>query len=359
MILEGLARVHLPANLPPILTMHHNHPLITSSYSVPIPSPLAQVSPSELGDVRELAITALPSEVHAGIKALPLLVLLDVLILLSGVKWEVQVESLALTDRERLEKIKAIYAELAKNPKAALGGMTPTLPTKAPPRASKPRKTITAAPPEDDLAPIRALFSSRQPELTPEAADAIKRELSRLGNIPIQSAEYGVTKTYVEWLLALPWKRVGSVRDGEIGLEEMRDMLESEHEGLQDVKRRVVEYLAVYRLVIRWKMLTIRLKRQLHIEEQNRRSAIVQEEVLKDASLMDPSLVPLPTFISPEVLHNGTMDLVAPEKATTPAVPNEEPVFRDRGPILLLVRASLAMLTHRSVHLVWARRESH
>lgn len=251
MVLEGLARIHLPANLPPILSLHHHHPLPSSSYSIPVPSPIALVSSAELESLRELAAGVLPKELHAGIKGLPAIVILDVLLVLSGVKWDVQVEALGLDDRERLERVKSIYTELAKDPKAIPSGTPSQVMTKPPARAMKPaRKALAATPPEDDLSSIRTLYTSRQSELTPEASQAIQRELARLTNIPIQSAEYGVTKTYIEWLLAMPWKRMGPVRDGEVGLNEMREKLESDHEGLKDVKRRVIEYLAVYRCVI-------------------------------------------------------------------------------------------------------------
>ena len=74
----------------------------------------------------------------------------------------------------------------------------------------------------------------------------ITRELTRLVKIPPQSAEYGVGKTYIEWLLALPWKKLSEVGQ-DLDLDEARRRMEAEHEGLEGVKRRVIEYLAVYR----------------------------------------------------------------------------------------------------------------
>jgi ATP-dependent Lon protease len=67
-----------------------------------------------------------------------------------------------------------------------------------------------------------------------------------LVKIPPQSAEYGVGRTYIEWLLALPWLKVSDM-GSEIDLESTRSKLDAEHAGLEAVKRRVVEYLAVYR----------------------------------------------------------------------------------------------------------------
>jgi hypothetical protein len=86
----------------------------------------------------------------------------------------------------------------------------------------------------------------------------------------------------------------------------------------------------------------LRLKRQLFIEAQNSVSGNQQEETLKDASLMDPCVVPLPASISPEVLQNGTMDSVALDEKgkNTETGQGSKPVFRDRGPILLLASPS-------------------
>ncbi|RSH93124.1 hypothetical protein EHS25_007477 [Saitozyma podzolica] len=116
---------------------------------------------------------------------------------------------------------------------------------------STPSKSQTP----EDLQPLETLRDRRAAELSRPARTAIDRELARLTKIPPQSAEYGVAKTYVEWLLALPWKRVTTL-DTEVDLEQARKRLEEDHEGLEKVKRRVVEYLAVYRL-----------KKQLYLEQ--------------------------------------------------------------------------------------------
>ena len=80
-------------------------------------------------------------------------------------------------------------------------------------------------------------MSRRKPELTPVVEQTITRELARLTKIPPQSAEYGVGKTYIEWLLSLPWKKVSQTGE-DLNLDEARRRLEAEHEGLEKVKRR-------------------------------------------------------------------------------------------------------------------------
>jgi ATP-dependent Lon protease len=71
------------------------------------------------------------------------------------------------------------------------------------------------------------------------------RELDRLSKMPPAAAEYTVSRTYLDWLLALPWaKRTDEVID----LPKTRDVLDKEHSGLEKAKDRILEYLAVRKL---------------------------------------------------------------------------------------------------------------
>jgi ATP-dependent Lon protease len=71
------------------------------------------------------------------------------------------------------------------------------------------------------------------------------RELDRLSKMPVAAAEYTVSRTYVDWLIALPWaKRT----DDSIDLKHTKDVLDADHSGLEKVKDRVLEYLAVRKL---------------------------------------------------------------------------------------------------------------
>src|SRR5712675_1984180 len=72
-----------------------------------------------------------------------------------------------------------------------------------------------------------------------------KRELDRLSKMPVAAAEYTVSRTYVDWLIALPWaKRTDEVID----LIRTKGVLDADHSGLEKVKDRVLEYLAVRKL---------------------------------------------------------------------------------------------------------------
>jgi ATP-dependent Lon protease len=71
------------------------------------------------------------------------------------------------------------------------------------------------------------------------------RELDRLSKMPVAAAEYTVSRTYLDWLIALPWaKRT----EDSIDLKRTKDVLDADHSGLEKVKDRVIEYLAVRKL---------------------------------------------------------------------------------------------------------------
>ncbi|MBT3345876.1 MAG: endopeptidase La [Gemmatimonadetes bacterium] len=81
--------------------------------------------------------------------------------------------------------------------------------------------------------------------LSAEAEEAAQRELSRLEQMMPASPEYGVARTYLDWLLALPWSK--STED-HLDLKASQKILNEDHYGLDQVKERILEYLAVRRL---------------------------------------------------------------------------------------------------------------
>ena len=71
------------------------------------------------------------------------------------------------------------------------------------------------------------------------------RELDRLSKMPAAAAEYTVSRTYLDWLVALPWnKRTDEVID----LPKTKGVLDADHSGLEKAKDRILEYLAVRKL---------------------------------------------------------------------------------------------------------------
>jgi ATP-dependent Lon protease len=71
------------------------------------------------------------------------------------------------------------------------------------------------------------------------------RELDRLSKMPVAAAEYTVSRTYLDWVVALPWNKR---TEDSIDLKRTKQVLDADHSGLEKVKDRVLEYLAVRKL---------------------------------------------------------------------------------------------------------------
>src|SRR5690606_8721001 len=71
------------------------------------------------------------------------------------------------------------------------------------------------------------------------------KELARLARMPEAAAEYSMTRTYLDWLIELPWSK--SSADA-IEIARAREILDEDHYGLDQVKKRIIEYLAVRKL---------------------------------------------------------------------------------------------------------------
>ena len=81
--------------------------------------------------------------------------------------------------------------------------------------------------------------------LPEEAEKVAMKELDRLTRIPTQSPEYSVSRTYIEWLADLPWSKSS---DDQINVKKAEKILDEDHYGLEKVKERILEYLAVRNL---------------------------------------------------------------------------------------------------------------
>jgi ATP-dependent Lon protease len=88
----------------------------------------------------------------------------------------------------------------------------------------------------------RQLAEADPPE---EVRKAAERELSRLERLPSASAEHGVVRTYLDWIVSLPWK---TVTEDDLDLERARAVLDEDHYDIEKVKDRIIEQLAVARL---------------------------------------------------------------------------------------------------------------
>ena len=88
----------------------------------------------------------------------------------------------------------------------------------------------------------RKLEAAKMPE---EAEKQAKRELERLSRLPSAAAEYGVIRTYLDWLVSLPWS---STTEDNLDIQHARNILNEDHFGLTEVKERILEFLAVRKL---------------------------------------------------------------------------------------------------------------
>lgn len=327
--------MHLSPGLPPLIPITPQHNLHVASYSLPVPSPAATV------DLMPAAIKLLPKELHAKLAVLPPTVQADLLASTLRFPWETRVELLGLPDvDDRCARVKEVMVSILTEKGGSLDEPAPTKASKGQ-VVNAPRRPALNLPKSqmpDDLKPLEAALTRRRDELSPAAAETLVRELTRLAKLPPQAAEYGVSKTYCEWLLALPWNRVSEGR--RMDLEEARKLLDADHEGLKDVKRRVVEYLAVYRL-----------KRDLWDEKQK-----ADEEAAK--ALEDNPKKEVKAIMSKEDVEKARIQMEKSDDSAMPAnIKREESpdaekkddlapliddgppdnVFRDKAPILLLV----------------------
>jgi ATP-dependent Lon protease len=95
-------------------------------------------------------------------------------------------------------------------------------------------------PEQAELAELRQRIE--EAELPEHARRAADRELARLERLPSAAAEYGVIRTYLEWLVELPWS---ARTEDDLDLAHAREVLDADHYDLEKVKDRILEYLAV------------------------------------------------------------------------------------------------------------------
>jgi ATP-dependent Lon protease len=94
-----------------------------------------------------------------------------------------------------------------------------------------------------ELAELREQVEAKN--LPEEIRKAVDRELSRLEKLPPAAAEYGVIRTYVDWILTLPWNET---TEDNLDLDRAQEILDEDHYDLEKVKERILEYLAVSKL---------------------------------------------------------------------------------------------------------------
>jgi ATP-dependent Lon protease len=94
-----------------------------------------------------------------------------------------------------------------------------------------------------ELAELREQVAEKN--LPEDIRKAVERELARLEKLPPAAAEYGVIRTYLDWILSLPWTET---TEDNLDLVRAREILDEDHYDLDKVKERILEYLAVSKL---------------------------------------------------------------------------------------------------------------
>ncbi len=105
------------------------------------------------------------------------------------------------------------------------------------------RKELGEAGENEDITELRQRLE--EAKLTEAAREAAEREVDRLVRMNPAAAEYSVVRTYVEWIIELPWLESS---EEHIDVKDAERILDEDHYDLKDVKERIVEYLAVRRL---------------------------------------------------------------------------------------------------------------
>src|SRR5512138_1681947 len=82
-------------------------------------------------------------------------------------------------------------------------------------------------------------------KMPPEADKQARGELDRLSRLPPAAAEYGVIRTYLDWMVSLPWSKA---TEDNLEIGHAREILNADHFGLEDVKDRILEFLAIRKL---------------------------------------------------------------------------------------------------------------
>lgn len=123
-------------------------------------------------------------------------------------------------------------------------------------------------------------------KLTPEAAKVADREMKRLKKIHPAQAEYAVTRTYLETLADVPWSATTNDRLGPQTLAVARKQLDDDHYGLEKVKKRLLEYLAVLRLK---QSINDDVEAQIKKAEEEMPAVEAAKEEIPKAAPVDPS----------------------------------------------------------------------
>ncbi len=93
---------------------------------------------------------------------------------------------------------------------------------------------------QQDAAELRQKI--KKAKLPQEARETAEKELSRLEQMPPMAPEVGIIRTYIEWIVDLPWSKFSQDK---LNVHRATEILERDHYGLRKIKDRILEYIAV------------------------------------------------------------------------------------------------------------------
>jgi ATP-dependent Lon protease len=181
--------------------------------------------------------------------------LADLIVSFMEVKAEEKQDVLETVDlRERLDKVMKILThrlevlkvtrEIAEQTQAALGERQREAVLRE--QLHQLRKELGEGEGEGEGSEFAELDKALEDaHMPPEVQEQARKELNRLRRMSESSPEYGMVRTYLDWLVALPWSKSDAE---DIDIERARKVLEEDHYGLGKIKRRILEYLAVRKL---------------------------------------------------------------------------------------------------------------
>ncbi|GAA96307.1 uncharacterized protein L969DRAFT_51467 [Mixia osmundae IAM 14324] len=159
--------------------------------------------------------------------------------------------------------------------------------------------------------------------LPTDAHKLAQREFKRLKKIPQQSVEHGVIRNYLDWLADMPWSTSTPLTLDRDFLQTARKQLDEDHFGLDKVKRRLIEYLAV-----------LRLRQEVSEANDQASSKKQQDLLLKDAG---DKRVLADVLTGQDSMALSTTEMTEQNEDTPMEVESVKPKAVVRAPILLLV----------------------
>jgi ATP-dependent Lon protease len=141
-------------------------------------------------------------------------------------------------------------------------------------------------------------------KLSPEAAKAADRELKRLRKMSPQQAEFNVIRTYLENLAEIPWSAMTEDRLGIDTLRRARKQLDDDHYGLEKVKKRLLEYLAVLKLK---QSINDDVAAQIKLAEEEAAASVQDEKSDGDSAKSKDASLPKPESAKVQILKSKRM----------------------------------------------------